>query len=70
MNERIQKMAKQDGSGFDELFNQECNKHRTKRMAFYALNYEYKKVMGEKRYKNYDSYRMSRTKRIKKETPD
>jgi len=64
MNERIQKMAKQDGSGFDELFEQECNKHRTMREAFYALNYEYQKVMGERRYKNYESYRQSRRNRI------
>lgn len=65
MNERIKMMAQKDGCGFDKLFEQEMSKHLTMPAAFNILNYEYKRYMGEERYKNYQSYRQSRRSRIK-----
>lgn len=53
-------------TGFDELFEQEISRHRTHKEAFQVLNDEFEEAFGEPRYTSYDSYRISRSKRIKK----
>lgn len=61
--ERIKMMNKP--SGFDELFTKELMHHRTYKEAYEALETEYKGVFGERRYKNYESYRKARSRRLK-----
>lgn len=61
--ERIKKMNKP--SGFDELFDKELVHHSTYKQAYEALESEYEEVFGERRYKNYESYRKARSRRIK-----
>lgn len=70
---RILKMADRSGKGFDELFDQEVNEHHTRKEAFWSLENEYREfvqdtglrdILGNQRYKNYESYRQSRNQRI------
>ena len=58
---RLQKMV--SPKGFDEVFYAELHRYESQRKAFNALNQEYAKTFGQKRYKNFESYRKSRSKR-------
>ena len=64
ISKRLIRMVQPDG--FDEIFNQELKNYDTYEKCFNALNAEYREVFGEPRYSTYDSYRLSRRKRIKK----
>jgi hypothetical protein len=52
--------------GFDQLFEQAINKGKTQPEVFEQMNAEFKEAFGESRYKNFESYRVTRQKRIKK----
>lgn len=71
---KILEMDTEDG--FDKLFEQEIPNHDTYKDAFWAVESEYREFMeknklvwvfGPHRYKNYESYRIARRKRIKKD---
>jgi len=53
-----------DPRGFDELFEQERLNYETDTACFKALNDEYEKAFGRKRYKNFKSYHSSRFQRV------
>lgn len=67
ISNRIKKMADPSGKGFDELFNKEVNKHPTKKDAFKAMNQEFMRAIGTYRYRNYESYRITRRERLERQ---
>jgi hypothetical protein len=54
--------------GFDMAFNEGLADGLSQREAFWLLNTLYRITYGEKRYKNYESYRVARSKRFKNKT--
>ena len=52
--------------GFDELFEREISRHSTHAEAFQELKKECLVIFGQCRYDTYQSYRLSRSQRIKR----
>lgn len=52
--------------GFDKRFHQLTMQHDTYEEAYEALEAEYRFIFGRRRYKNYESYRKSKSKRIER----
>lgn len=63
ISERQSKMI--TPQGFDELFERAINKGNTQPEVFEQMNKEFRQAFGENRYKNFESYRVTRLKRVK-----
>ncbi len=55
-----------DAKGFNRIFEEEIGDGRTYKQVFNDLNAEYKEAFHQPRYANYQSFRKSRERRIKK----
>lgn len=53
--------------GFDDFFWSMCNEYvGSYEMAYEATERHFQEYFGRRRYKDYDSYRCSKSKRVKK----
>lgn len=53
-------------SDFDRLYEKKISTSPTYKAAYHAAEEEHEKITGHRRYRDSESYRSSRTKRIKK----
>lgn len=52
--------------GYDKRFEQMCVEYDTYEKAFRAVERQFKSYFGKNRYNNYESYRVTRAKRLKR----
>lgn len=53
-------------SGYDRKFHENCRITQTYEEAYDLTETEYESHFGKKRYSNYESYRITKNKRMKK----
>ena len=69
MKIQLEILALLSPSGFEKRFHKHCKETKTYSEAYELTEKEYQKNFGKRRYSSYDSFRVTKNRKIRNNTP-